>query len=177
MKTEAFFDGLLGAYDRGLKWALRHRPAMITVLFITIAATVYLYVVMPKGFFPQEDTGYVQGISEAAQDISFSAMTQHQFAVADIIGRDPGVADVAFVVGVTGGSQSNNNRRFWVNLKPRDQRDASADQIISRLRPQLAKVPGITTYLQAQQDVTMGGRPARSQFQYTLQDANLDELG
>jgi hydrophobe/amphiphile efflux-1 (HAE1) family protein len=177
MKAEAFFNGLLRAYDRGLKWALTHRPAMMGVLFVTIAATVYLYVVMPKGFFPQEDTGYVQGISEAAQDISFSAMTQHQFALADIIGRDPGVADVAFVVGVTGGSQSNNNGRFWINLKPRDERTATADQIINRLRPQLAKVPGITAYLQAQQDVTMGGRPARSQFQYTLQDANLDELG
>jgi hydrophobe/amphiphile efflux-1 (HAE1) family protein len=177
MKAEAFFDWLLHAYDRGLKWALAHRPIMIGILLLTIAATGYLYVVMPKGFFPQEDTGYVQGISESAQDVSFDAMTRHQKAVADIIGRDPGVADVAFVVGVTGGSQSNNNGRFWINLKPRDDRDASAGQIINRLRPQLAKVPGIVTYLQAQQDVNMGGRPARSQFQYTLQDANLDELG
>ena len=177
LKSEAFFDWLLRAYDRGLKWSLAHRRVMMGVLFFTMAATVYLYVVMPKGFFPQEDTGYVQGISEARQDISFDAMTQHQFALADIIGRDPGVADVAFVVGVTGGSQSNNNGRFWINLKPRNERTASADQIISRLRPQLAKVPGISAYLQAQQDVTMGGRPARSQFQYTLQDANLDELG
>jgi hydrophobe/amphiphile efflux-1 (HAE1) family protein len=177
MKAEAFFDWLLRAYERGLKWALAHRLAMIGLLLITVAATGYLYVVMPKGFFPQEDTGYVQGISEAAQDISYDAMTRHQKIVADIIGRDPGVADVAFVVGVTGGSQSNNNGRLWINLKPRDERDASADRIINRLRPQLAKVPGIATYLQAQQDVTMGGRPARSQFQYTLQDANLDELG
>jgi multidrug efflux pump subunit AcrB len=177
MKSEAFFEWLLAAYDRGLKWTLAHRPVMLGILFITIAATAYLYVVMPKGFFPQEDTGYIQGISEAAQDISFAAMTRHQFAVADILGRDPGVADVAFVVGVTGGSQSNNNGRFWINLKPRSERSASADQIISRLRPQLAKVPGIVTYLQAQQDVNIGGRAARSQFQYTLQDANLDELG
>jgi hydrophobe/amphiphile efflux-1 (HAE1) family protein len=177
MKAEAFFDWLLRGYDRGLKWALTHRLVMIGILFFTMAATGWLYVAMSKGFFPQEDTGYVQGISEAAQDISFDAMTKHQMAVADIIARDPGVADVAFVVGVTGGSQSNNNGRFWINLKPRDDRDASADQIINRLRPQLARVPGIATYLQAQQDVTMGGRPARSQFQYTLQDANLDELG
>jgi hydrophobe/amphiphile efflux-1 (HAE1) family protein len=177
MKAEAFFDWLLAAYDRGLKWSLGHRPIMMAVLLATIIATGYLYAVMPKGFFPQEDTGYIQGISEARQDISFSAMTQHQFALADIIGRDPGVADVAFVVGVTGGSQSNNNGRFWINLKPRGERTASADQIITRLRPQLAKIPGVSLFLQAQQDVNVGGRPARSQFQYTLQDANLDELG
>jgi HAE1 family hydrophobic/amphiphilic exporter-1/multidrug efflux pump len=176
-KAEAFFDWLLAAYERGLKWSLSHRQVMMGILFCTIIATGYLYVVMPKGFFPQEDTGYIQGISEAGQDISFAAMTQHQFAVADIIARDPAVADVAFVVGVTGGSQSNNNGRFWINLKPRDERTASADQIINRLRPQLAKLPGIATYLQAQQDVNIGGRAARSQFQYTLQDANLDELG
>jgi hydrophobe/amphiphile efflux-1 (HAE1) family protein len=177
MKAEAFFDWLLAGYEHGLKWTLAHRPVMLGILLLTIAATTYLYVAMPKGFFPQEDTGYIQGISEAAQDISVSSMTRHQFAVADIIQRDPGVADVAFVVGVTGGSQSNNNGRFWINLKPRNERTASADQIISRLRPQLAKVPGIATYLQAQQDVNIGGRAARSQFQYTLQDANLDELG
>jgi hydrophobe/amphiphile efflux-1 (HAE1) family protein len=177
MKAEAFFDWLLRAYERGLKWSLLHRPVMVGILLFTMLATGYLYVVMPKGFFPQEDTGYIQGISEAGQDISVSAMTQHQFALANIIARDAGVADVAFVVGVTGGSQSNNNGRLWINLKPRGERDASADQIINRLRPQLAKVPGISAYLQAQQDVNIGGRAARSQFQYTLQDANLDELG
>jgi HAE1 family hydrophobic/amphiphilic exporter-1/multidrug efflux pump len=176
LKAEAFFEWLLAAYDRGLKWSLAHRGVMVGVLFFTVFATGYPYVVMPKGFFPQEDTGYVQGISEARQDISFSAMTQHQFALADIIGRDPGVADVAFVVGVTGGSQSNNNGRFWINLKPRSERSASADQIINRLRPQLAKVPGVSAFLQAQQDVTIGGRPAHSQYQYTLQDGDLDEL-
>jgi hydrophobe/amphiphile efflux-1 (HAE1) family protein len=177
MILETFFDRMLAVYDRGLKWALRHQPVMLVLLFATLAATVYYYVTMPKGFFPQADTGYVQGISEARQDISFAAMTERQQALADIIARDPDVADVAFCVGVTGGSQSINNGRFWVNLKPRDERNATADQIIDRLRPQLAKVPGVTLFLQAAQDVTMGGRPARSQFQYTLQDANLDELG
>jgi HAE1 family hydrophobic/amphiphilic exporter-1/multidrug efflux pump len=150
---------------------------MLGLLFATLGATVYYYVTMPKGFFPQADTGYVQGISEARQDISFAAMTERQKALAEIIGKDPDVADVAFCVGVTGGSQSINNGRFWVNLKPRNERDATADQVINRLRPQLARVPGVTLFLQAAQDVTMGGRPARSQFQYTLQDANLDELG
>jgi len=177
MKSEAFFAWMLAAYERGLNWALRHRPTMMTILFATLIATVYYYVTMPKGFFPQADTGYVQGISEGRQDISFSAMQDRQFALADIIAKDPDVADVAFCVGVTGGSQSINNGRFWVNLKPRNERAASADQIINRLRPQLAKVPGVTLFLQAAQDVSMGGRPARSQFQYTLQDANLDELG
>jgi len=174
---EAFFDRLLAAYERGLKWALRHRPVMMAVLLATLIATVYYYVTMPKGFFPQADTGYVQGISEGRQDISFAAMQDRQFALADIIAKDPDVADVAFCVGVTGGSQSINNGRFWVNLKPRNERKASADEIINRLRPQLARVPGVTLFLQAAQDVSMGGRPARSQFQYTLQDANLDELG
>ncbi len=177
MKSEAFFDWLLAAYDRGLKWSLRHQPLMMLVLFATIGATVYYYVTMPKGFFPQADTGYVQGISEARQDISFAAMLEHQKALANIIGKDPDVADVAFCVGVTGGSQAINTGRFWVNLKPRNERGATADQIINRLRPQLARVPGVTLFLQAAQDVSMGGRPARSQFQYTLQDANLDELG
>ena len=177
LKSEAFFDWLLAAYDRGLKWSLRHQPLMLMVLFATIGATVYYYVTMPKGFFPQADTGYVQGISEARQDISFAAMLEHQKALADIIGKDSDVADVAFCVGVTGGSQAINTGRFWVNLKPRNERDATADQIINRLRPQLARVPGVTLFLQAAQDVSMGGRPARSQFQYTLQDANLDELG
>jgi hydrophobe/amphiphile efflux-1 (HAE1) family protein len=177
LTAEAFFNWLLGAYDRGLKRALAHRPMMMAVLLLTMIGTGYLYVVMPKGFFPQEDTGYIQGISVARQDISFTAMTQHQLVLADIIAQDPGVADVACVVGVTGGSQSNNNGRFWINLKPRSERTATADEIINRLRPQLAKVPGVSTFLQAQQDVNIGGRAARSQFQYTLQDANLDELG
>jgi hydrophobe/amphiphile efflux-1 (HAE1) family protein len=177
MIAEAFFDGMLAAYDSGLKWTLRHQLFMLAVLFATLGATVYYYVTMPKGFFPQADTGYVQGISEARQDISFAAMTERQKALAEVIAKDPDVADVAFCVGVTGGSQSINNGRFWVNLKPRGERKATADQIINRLRPQLARVPGVTLFLQAAQDVSMGGRPARSQFQYTLQDANLEELG
>jgi hydrophobe/amphiphile efflux-1 (HAE1) family protein len=176
MRAEAFFDWLLAVYDRGLKWTFRHRPLMLALLFVTLAGTVYQYIEMPKGFFPQADTGYVQGISEARQDISFAAMVDRQQALSAIIAKDPDVADVAFSVGVTGGSQSVNNGRFWVNLKPRSDRKASADDIINRLRPQLAKVPGVTLFLQAAQDVNMGGRPARSQFQYTLQDADLDEL-
>jgi hydrophobe/amphiphile efflux-1 (HAE1) family protein len=177
VRTEAFFDRLLASYDRGLKWVLRHQPLMLTILFVTLRATVYYYVTMPKGFFPQADTGYVQGISEGPQDISFAAMLDRQKVLSEIIAKDPDVDDVAFSVGVTGGSQSVNNGRFWVNLKPRSERWASADEIINRLRPRLASVPGVSLFLQAAQDITMGGRPARSQFQYTLQDANLEELG
>jgi multidrug efflux pump subunit AcrB len=176
LRAEAFFEGLLAVYERGLKWTFRHRPLMLALLFVTLAGTVYEYIEMPKGFFPQADTGYVQGISEARQDISFAAMVDRQQALSAIIAKDPDVADVAFSVGVTGGSQSVNNGRFWVNLKPRGDRKGSADDIINRLRPQLARVPGVTLFLQAAQDVNMGGRPARSQFQYTLQDADLDEL-
>jgi multidrug efflux pump subunit AcrB len=176
MAAEASFHLLLTTYDRGLKWVLRHQLMIMAVLFATLAATIYLYVTMPKGFFPQGDTGYVQGLSEGRQDISFAAMTERQLALAEIIGKDPDIADVAFCVGATGGSMAMNVGRFWINLKPRKDRAASAEEIINRLRPQLAKVPGVTVFLQSSQDLSMGGRPARSQFQYTLQDSNLDEL-
>jgi HAE1 family hydrophobic/amphiphilic exporter-1/multidrug efflux pump len=176
MAFERFFDGLLAAYDHGLKFVLRHQFATLMTLFCTMAATGYLYAVIPKGFFPQQDTGFIQGFSEAAQDISFSAMSQKQMALLAVVGRDPAVQSVAGSVGATGGSQTVNTGRVWITLKPRDQRDASAGEVIARLRPQLAKVEGIALFLQASQDINVGGRPSRTQYQYTLQDANLAEL-
>ena len=174
--TERAFDWLLAGYDRGLKWVLRHQAMTLGILLLTVAATAGLYLVIPKGFFPQQDTGVLFGTSEAAQDISFEGMVQRQEALAAIITKDPDVAGFLSAVGASGFSPSINTGRFWINLKPHDQRTASADQIINRLRPQLAKVEGVSLFLQVPQDINVGGRLSRTQYQYTLQDADLDEL-
>ena len=174
--SEAFFDGMLHLYDRGLKWVLRHQPLMLGVMLLTMATTGYLYVAIPKGFFPQQDTGFITGISEAAQDISFAGMLEKQQALAAVVAADPDIADFASVVGASGASPGENSGRFFITLKPRDQRSASADQIINRLRPKLAKVEGVALFLQASQDINVGGRLSRTQYQYTLQDADLAEL-
>jgi len=139
-------------------------------------ATGCLFYVVPKGFFPQEDTGLITGFTEAAQDVSFPEMVRHQRALVDVIRRDPNVYSVVSVVGASAGSQTLNNGRVFITLKPRDQRNASADQLIRRWAPQLAKVQGAALFLQAAQDITVGARATRTQYQYTLQDANLDEL-
>ena len=174
--AEAFFDWLLRGYDRGLKWVLHHQPLMLGVMLLTIGTTAYLYIAIPKGFFPQQDTGFVTGISEAAQDISFAAMMEKQQALAAVIAKDPDIASFVSAVGPGGASASVNTGRFFVTLQPRGRREASAGQIINRLRPQLAKVEGVALFLQASQDINVGGRASRTQYQYTLQDANLAEL-
>jgi HAE1 family hydrophobic/amphiphilic exporter-1/multidrug efflux pump len=176
MMAESFFDWLLHIYDSGLKKVLKHQPLMIVVLFATMAVTGYLYVTIPKGFFPQQDNGFILGFSEAAQDVSFAAMAQHQQALAAIVSKDPAIDNVAYSAGATGGAQTENTGRFWITLKPRDERDVTADQVINRLRPQLEKVEGVRLFLQANQDINVGGRVSRTQYQYTLQDANLTEL-
>src|SRR5207248_275800 len=140
----------------------------------TLAATGWLFIAIPKGFFPQQDTGLVAGISEAAQDVSFAEMSRLQQRLADVVADDPAVASFADSLG--GSGQPLNNGKFFINLKPRSERDVSADQFINRLRPQLQKVEGAALFLQSAQDITVGGRAARTQYQYTLQDANLDEL-
>ena len=174
--AERFFDWLLGTYERGLKWVLRHQPLMLGVLFLAIGTTAFLYIAIPKGFFPQQDTGFITGISEAAQDISFAAMIDKQQALAAVIAKDPDIAAFASSVGPGGASPGENTGRFFITLKPRNQRKASADEIINRLRPQLAKVEGVALFLQASQDINVGGRLSRTQYQYTLQDADLNEL-
>ena len=132
---------------------------------------------IPKGFFPQQDTGFIFGLAEGAQDVSIQGMVERELALADIIAKDPDIATFAFAVGPTGGgAQTPNNGRFWINLKPIGQRKASADQIINRLRPQLARVNGVTLFLQVAQDISVGGRVARTQYQYTLQGSDLNEL-
>jgi len=174
--SERGFDGLLALYEHGLKIVLRHRFVTLMVMFGTIALTGYLYVVIPKGFFPQQDTGQIVGITEASQDISFAAMVQRQQALVDVLLKDPAIESVSNYVGPGGPTATLNQGRVFIVLKPANQRDASADQIINRLGPQLAKIQGITLYMQAAQDITIGARLTKTQYQYTLTDADSTEL-
>jgi hydrophobe/amphiphile efflux-1 (HAE1) family protein len=174
--SERFFEGMLGLYERGLKWVLGHQRAMLYVTLGTIALSVYLYVVVPKGFFPQQDTGMISGFSEAAQDISFTAMKERQQAADAVVRSDPSVAHVNSFLGAGPGGGTGNTGFLFVQLKPLEQRKVSVDQVIARLRVKLAQVEGINVYLQAVQDVSVGGRRSRTQYQYTLQDPDLGEL-
>jgi hydrophobe/amphiphile efflux-1 (HAE1) family protein len=170
------FDAMMHAYERSLAWTLRHRLIVLMLTIATAGLTIWLYIVVPKGFFPQQDTGLIVAVSEAAQDISYKAMAERQRAIARIVMQDPAVDGVISAVGAGAINSSINNGRLFVNLKPRDQRDASAAQVIQRLRPKLAPVEGIVLFMQASQDINVGARASRTQYQYTLQDANLDEL-
>jgi hydrophobic/amphiphilic exporter-1 (mainly G- bacteria), HAE1 family len=172
--SERAFDALLHGYERGLDLALRWRLTTLAIFFAGLALSVYLFVIIPKGFFPQQDVGLISATSEAAQDISFAAMKQRQEALGDIVRADPDVASVAMAIG--GSGRAGNNGNLFITLKPRNERSASAQQIIARLRPKLDKVEGARLFMQAAQDVRLGGRPTRTQFEFTLQDANLDEL-
>jgi hydrophobic/amphiphilic exporter-1 (mainly G- bacteria), HAE1 family len=172
--SERAFDALLHAYERGLDVALRWRFVTLMVFFATLGLSVYLFVIIPKGFFPQQDVGLISATSEASQDISFAAMLNRQEALGKIVMADPDVATVAMNIG--GSGRAGNNGNMFITLKPRDERTASAQQIIARLRPKLDKVEGARLFMQAAQDVRLGGRPTRTQFEFTLQDANLDEL-
>jgi HAE1 family hydrophobic/amphiphilic exporter-1 len=172
--SERFFDTLLRGYERGLDLVLRWRLATLCVFFATVALSIYLFVVIPKGFFPQQDIGLITGITEGGQDISFAEMKQLQQQIGQIIQNDPAVSGIAMAVG--GGGSALNTGRMYITLKPREQRDVSAQQIIARLRPQFDKLEGARVFLQAAQDVRLGGRATRTQFEYTLQDSNLDEL-
>jgi HAE1 family hydrophobic/amphiphilic exporter-1 len=173
LAIERGFDSVLRGYTRGLDFVLRHQRATLLVFIATVIASGVLYVVAPKGFFPQQDTGIIAGISDAAQDVSFAEMVRLQHKLTDVIARDP---DVAGWGGFVGGSRPLNNGFTIIGLKPRGARKASADEIIARLRRQIGKVEGATLYLQAVQDLNVGGRLARTQYQYTLQDADLGEL-
>jgi hydrophobic/amphiphilic exporter-1 (mainly G- bacteria), HAE1 family len=173
LASERVFDGALRAYDRALTWVLGHATLMLVVTVGAAALTIYLYVIVPKGLFPQQDTGALTGISDAPQDISFPAMRERQDLVNRVVLAHPAVAHM---VSFTGGGGSVNTGNMFIELKPKGERRESADQVIGALRPKLAQVPGIMLYLQSVQDVRMGGRAGRTQYQYTLQDANLDEL-
>ena len=172
--SERGFDAMLRGYERGLDVVLRFRFITLCVFFATVALSVYLFVIIPKGFFPQQDIGLISGISEAAQDVSPSAMMSHQQALGEIVLKDPAVDHVGMFVG--GSGNAPNNGRMFIGLRPREDRTENADQIIARLRPQLDKVEGARLFLQAAQDVRVGGRPSRTQFQYTLQGADIQQL-
>jgi multidrug efflux pump subunit AcrB len=173
--SERGFDGILNLYEAGLKIVLRHRFITLMVMLGTIALTGYLYVVIPKGFFPQQDTGLIIGQSEAAQDISFAAMRERQQALQDVIMQDPAVVTVGSAVGPGGGLYTLNDGRVFIQLKPHGQRDP-IDKVIARLGANLARIQGITLYMQAAQDITIGARLNKTQFQYTINDADAGEL-
>jgi HAE1 family hydrophobic/amphiphilic exporter-1 len=173
--SERGFDALLYVYEAGLKVVLRHRFMTLMVMLGTIALTGYLYVIIPKGFFPQQDTGLIIGQSEAAQDISFQAMAERQQILLDALLRDPAVATVASAVGAGGGLYTLNDGRVFIQLKPHGQRDP-IDQVMARLRTNLSRIQGITLYMQAAQDITIGARLNKTQFQYTMNDADPGEL-
>ena len=173
---ERAFNWLLGHYETGLGWVLQHHSFMLAVAFLTLVATVFLYRAVPKGFFPQQDTGIIFGTTDAAQDISFAAMTELQQKVAKIVLDDPAVATMASFIGAGMGASTVNNGRMFITLKPRAERKVSADQIIGRLRKKLGGVSGVNLFLQASQDIRVGGRLSRAQFQYALQSGDLNEL-
>jgi hydrophobe/amphiphile efflux-1 (HAE1) family protein len=174
--SERGFEAVLDWYERTLKFALHHRFATLMVMFGTILLTGYLYYVIPKGFFPLQDTGMLFGIAEASQDISFPAMAERQQALMSVVLKDPAVESISDFMGPGGSTPTLNQGRGFVVLKPRDQRDVSASQVIDRLRPQLAKIQGATLYLQPAQDISIGARIAKTQYQYTLYDADSKEL-
>jgi HAE1 family hydrophobic/amphiphilic exporter-1 len=173
--SERGFDGILNVYEAGLKIVMRHRFITLMVMLGTVVVTGYLYVIIPKGFFPQQDTGLIIGQSEAAQDVSYQAMTERQQAMLDVIVKDPAVQSVAAATGAGGGLYTLNDGRVFIQLKPKVQR-GPIDQVIKRLQTRLAKIQGITLYMQAAQDITIGARLNKTQFQYTLNDADPGEL-
>ncbi len=174
--TENMFQALLGAYERGLQWVLRHQLFTLGVAVLTLVGTIWLYVIVPKGLLPQEDTGLIIGVTDAAQSISFQSMVANQHKIADIVSQDPDVGKVASFVGAGTVNATVNSGRIYINLKPRDQRKANAQEIIDRLREATRDVEGISLYMQAAQDVQIDSRVSRTQFQYTLQDPDSDEL-
>jgi hydrophobe/amphiphile efflux-1 (HAE1) family protein len=172
---EAGFAAVLKGYERGLDVVLRHRFTTLMVFCATLAMTAMLFLGIPKGFFPTQDTGVIQGIAYAAQDVAPDRMRGIQRQFAEILARDPDIMSFGSFFG-NGGGNTINTARFFIALKPRDERNLAATDIINRLRPQLAKVEGATLFLQPTQDITVGGRISAGQFQYTLQDPSFSEL-
>ncbi|HZU09846.1 MAG TPA: multidrug efflux RND transporter permease subunit, partial [Pseudacidobacterium sp.] len=177
MLSERFFTGMLKMYDHGLRWVIAHKVPVLLITIATFFLNIYLFILVPKGFFPQQDTGRMMGITNASQDISFEAMQQKQAQLAAIVQADPGVQSVMAFAGGSGGGATTNVGRMFITLKPLDERHGvSADQIINRLRPKLAHIPGVTLVLQAAQDLSVGARMSAAQYQYTLEDQDIKEL-
>ncbi|MGA2449265.1 MAG: multidrug efflux RND transporter permease subunit [Polyangiaceae bacterium] len=174
--SERAFEGAIALYDSGLRVVLRHKLTTLLVTIATFGLTLVMAIYIPKGFFPQQDTGALLGVSEAAPDVSFPRMMDLQREVADVVLRDPDVQSVASFIGSDGTNPTTNSGRLSITLKPHDARRSSADEIIARLKPQLDKVDGIEVYLQSVQDLQIDSRVSRTQYQYTLEDADPAEL-
>ena len=172
----AFFDAVIARYGRALDWVLDRQAATLLVALGTLALTVILYLVMPKGFFPVQDTGVIQGISEAPQSISFAAMAQRQQDLAKVVLQDPAVQSLSSYIGVDGTNVTLNSGRMLINLKPLAERGIDATAVIRRLQPQLAQVAGIALYMQPVQDLSIEDRVSRTQYQFTLEDADGNNL-
>ncbi|MDR0189326.1 MdtB/MuxB family multidrug efflux RND transporter permease subunit [Pseudomonas yamanorum] len=172
----AWIDWLIEAYGRKLQWVLKHQPLTLLVAIATLGLTVVLYMVVPKGFFPVQDTGVIQGISEAPQSISFAAMSQRQQELAKIILEDPAVESLSSYIGVDGDNATLNSGRLLINLKPHGERDLSAAQIITRLQPQLDKLVGIRLFMQPVQDLTIEDRVSRTQYQFSMSSPDAELL-
>ena len=174
--AEQGFDWMLRAYDRGLGFVFRHQlPALLSTLVLMVA-TGYLYVTIPKGFFPEQDTGFIFGQADARQDISYAAMARLTQQIVDVVKQDPTVSGVFSFTGASAYNPTENTARVFIQLKPHDQRDLTSNQIIQRLRPKVAKVEGVKFYMQSGQDISIGGRLSRTLYQYTLTDTNVEEL-
>jgi len=174
--SQLMFERIIAAYGRTLKWVLKHQTATLAVASSTLVMTVLLYIAVPKGFFPVQDTGIIQGTSEAPQSISFTAMAERQQALAKVILQDPAVENLSTFIGVDGTNTTLNSGQVLINLKPLEARKVTASEVIRRLQPELDKVDGITLFMQPVQDLTVDARVSRTQFQYTLDDPNPDEL-
>ena len=174
--SERFFAGLLHAYERSLKWALNYRLMTLMISILFLVGVVYLYSITPTGFLPSEDTGQIFSFTEAAEGISFESMVDHQKKIADIALQDPNVATIMSSVGASGSSVSTNTGRMMMRLKPRNERSLSVDELIQKLRPKLATVPGIQVYMQNPPTIRIGGYFTKSQYQYTLQSPDIDDL-
>jgi len=175
-KSEAFYERVIEFYGRTLRWVLRYQTTTLLVTVGTLILTLYLYVVVPKGFFPVQDTGVILGISEGPGNISFNALAQRQQELAKVILKDHDVVSLSSFIGVDGTNVTPNSGRMQINLKPRSDRKSSASEVIRRLQPELTKVQGITLFMQPVQDLTVEDRVSRTQFQYTLEDADAQEL-
>jgi multidrug efflux pump len=174
--TEDYYNRIIAFYGRTVKWVLKHQTATLLVTFGTLVLTLFLYVIVPKGFFPVQDTGVILGISEAPDYVSFESMSQRQQALAKVILQDKDVESLSSFIGVDGTNTTPNQGRIQINLKPLDARHDNASAIIRRLQPELAKVEGITLYMQPVQDLTVEDRVSRTQFQYSIEDADSNEL-
>jgi hydrophobe/amphiphile efflux-1 (HAE1) family protein len=173
---ERGFTAMLNGYDRGLRFVFRHQFWALLATLMLMVLTGYLYVTIPKGFFPQQDTGFIFGTAETRQDSSFAKMAAIMEQIADIARADPAASGVVAFAGASSSNPSENTGRMFIQLKPHDQRDLTSDQIIQRLRPKVAQVEGAKFYMQSGQDVSIGGRLGRTQYQYTLTDTDAEEL-